>query len=511
MPEGAALSNKIRLHYTGLSIFFSKVFSVLTGFIFVLMITRQLAEYDFGVWQNIGDVIVYLTLFSTVLPPWVLRYVSRGYDGAPMTGFVTNLAMAIPFTIACAALSPFFGKIAGTNPAYFVLASVQVFQLHLIPLLEHVTTSKKPHLLAYDIVLHEILKIAVGMLLVVYLKMGLVGAILSVIAANTADICLFLAILGSEFHARPRWDYLKPWFKTSTLSIYSMIGGRIVSLDMMLLILFGGALVRALYGAAYTITILITYTGTLAYGLYPRLLSGGGGADVEASIKLTTIFAVPSLIGVITIAHPLLVILNPSYESAYPILYILSIVAFLGCYSSIFDSVITGTEKVDTRPEFTIKDLARSRLFILPTLGYVQAVLGLPILYLIFDRVTHADLHIGLLCAAMHLSFGIAFAAARFKISRRCLRFHFPLRTFLTSLAASAAMSAFLIFAKIPGRISYVFLFITLGGAIYFTVVTIIDSETRMLVFRIATNFRRLLSRSDGINVQSNSHHRNKR
>ena len=498
MPEGAALSNKIRLHYTGLSIFFSKVFSVLTGFIFVLMITRQLAEYDFGVWQNIGDVIIYLTLFSTVLPPWVLRYVSRGYDGAPMTGFVTNLVIAIPFTIACAVFSPFFGKIAGTDPTYFVLASIQVFQLHLIPLLENVATSKKPHLLAYDIVLHEILKIAVAILLVIYLKMGLVGAILSVIAANTADICLFLAMLGSEFHSRPRWDYLKPWFKTSTLSIYGMIGGRIVSLDMMLLILFGGALARALYGAAYTITVLITYTATLAYGLYPKLLSGGGEADVEASIKLTTVFAVPAVIGVITIAHPLLIILNPSYESAYPILYILSVVAFLGCYSSIFDSVITGTEKVDSLPGFTIKDLTRSRLFIVPTLSYIQAVLALPILYLIFNRVTHKELDIGLLCATIYLIFGLIFVAARFKISRRCLRFRFPLRTLLTSLAASAAMSAVLIVAEIPGRISYVFLYIALGAGIYFAVVSVIDSETRQLVFRIATNFMTLLSKRNG-------------
>ena len=492
------MPNKIRLHYTGLSMFSSKIFSILTGFIFVLMITRQLPEYDFGVWQNIGDIVLYLTVFSTILPPWVLRYVSRGYDGAPMTGFVINLVMAIPFTIACAVLSPFFAKIAGTDPTYFVLASVQVFQLHLIPLLEHVATSKKPHLLAYDTMLHETLKIAVAILLVIYLKMGLVGAMLSLIVANTAGICLFLVMLGSEFRSRPRWSHLKSWFKTSTLSIYGMIGGRIASLDMILLILFGGALARALYGAAYTITILITYTATLAFGLYPKLLSGGGGADVEASIKLTTVFAVPALVGVITIAHPLLIILNPSYESAYPILYILSIVAFLSCYSSIFDSVITGTEKVDSLPGFTIKDLTRSRLFILPTLNYVQAGLALPILYLIFNSVTHTELGIGLSCATMYLVFGLAFVAARFKIARRCLRFHFPLRTLMTSLAASGAMSAVLIVAEVPGRISYVLFSVALGAAIYFAVASTIDAETRQLVFRIATNFTRLISKRNG-------------
>lgn len=251
---------------------------------------------------------------------------------------------------------------------------------------------------------------------------------------------------------------------------------------------------RALFGAAYTITVLITYTATLAYGLYPRLLSGGGGPDVEASIKLTTIFAVPALVGVATLAHPLLFILNPAYESAYPVLYILSIAALLSSYSYIFDSIITGTERVDARPEFTIKDLAKSRLFILPTLSYVHAVIGLPILYVMFNRLTHADLEMGMLCAMVQLGFGGIFVVARYKISKRCLNFRFPTRTVLTSLAASTVMSATLLLMKLPSRIGYMFFYVTVGAIVYFIVASIIDRETRQLVSRVLRNVALQLS-----------------
>jgi len=419
-----------------------------------------------------------------------MRYASRGQVGASTTGLVTNLVLAIPFTMACVLLSPFFARIAGTDQMYFVLASVQIFQLHLIPLFEHVATSKKPHLIAYDIILHEFTKIAAALLLVIYFKMELVGAILSVIVANTADICFFMAVLRPEFHFYPRWSYLRTWLKTSTLSIYGMIGGRIAGLDMMLLILFGGALSRALYGAASMITVLITYTATLSYALYPRLLSGGGSKDAEASIKLTTLIAIPALMGVITLAHPLLVVLNPVYESAYPILYILSIVAFLGSFSSIFESIISGTERVDAHPKFTIKDLVKSRLFILPTFSYIQAVIGLPILYFAFNRLTHSTLESALWCAMVSLILTSTFTISKLIISKRCLDFRFPMRTLLTSLAASAVMSAVLILIEPPARISYLFLFIAIGASIYFALASAIDRETRQLILRIVSNLR---------------------
>ena len=277
--------------------------------------------------------------------------------------------------------------------------------------------------MGYDIVLHELVKIAFGVLFVVYFKLALIGAILTVVVANTADICFYFATLYHEFMSHARWSYVKSWGKTSVLSFYGMVGGRISSLDMMLLILFGGALARAYYGAAYTVTFVILYTSTLTLALYPRLLSGGGGADVEASAKLSIIFAVPTLVGVVTLADRLLAVLNPAYASARFVLYFLSLEAFLSCFSNIFESIITGTERVDAQDRFSVRDLTRSRLFILPTLSYVQAALALPIFYFVLRYFKGTELQSAVYCATVHLIFASAFLIVKFLIAKRCLSF----------------------------------------------------------------------------------------
>ena len=83
------------------------------------MVTRTLSEHNFGVWQNVGDVIGYLTIFSTVIPPWAMRYASRGFSGSAKTGLIVNLALSIPFTLSCILLSSFFAAVAKTTANFF--------------------------------------------------------------------------------------------------------------------------------------------------------------------------------------------------------------------------------------------------------------------------------------------------------------------------------------------------------------------------------------------------------
>jgi len=54
--------SEIRLKYSGLIVFASRLLSVATGIAFVLMITRSVSEKQFGIWGNIND--VFRTTFS---------------------------------------------------------------------------------------------------------------------------------------------------------------------------------------------------------------------------------------------------------------------------------------------------------------------------------------------------------------------------------------------------------------------------------------------------------------
>jgi len=71
------VKSEIRLKYSGLILFTSKLLSVATGLAFVLMITRSVSTEEFGIWGNLSDVFSYFIILATVLPFWTTRFVAR--------------------------------------------------------------------------------------------------------------------------------------------------------------------------------------------------------------------------------------------------------------------------------------------------------------------------------------------------------------------------------------------------------------------------------------------------
>lgn len=68
----------VRLRYSGLIIFSSRVLSTAVGLAFALIVVRRLSPVDYGLWQFIGALAPYFTLPSTSLPYWALRDVAEG-------------------------------------------------------------------------------------------------------------------------------------------------------------------------------------------------------------------------------------------------------------------------------------------------------------------------------------------------------------------------------------------------------------------------------------------------
>ena len=89
------LKSKIRLRYSGLVVFTSRLISIAAGLAFVLMIIRNVAEEQFGIWGNLSDVLSYFILLSTVFPFWATRFVARKHAGSARTGLVANTLISI--------------------------------------------------------------------------------------------------------------------------------------------------------------------------------------------------------------------------------------------------------------------------------------------------------------------------------------------------------------------------------------------------------------------------------
>lgn len=125
-----------RLIRSGLALFVSRLLSVVTGMLFVIIITRNTTKEQFGVWVNVNaDIVAYFTWLAAALPFWVMRFVARGHEGSAKTGVLANLFIGLLSTAVYMSLVPFILlalNVSGEYLLLYMLASVQIIQVYLL-------------------------------------------------------------------------------------------------------------------------------------------------------------------------------------------------------------------------------------------------------------------------------------------------------------------------------------------------------------------------------------------
>lgn len=485
------LNQRIRLRFSGLTLFASRVFSVVMGFVFMITVTRNISTYDFGVWQNIGDMIGYFVILGGILPGWVTRYVARGQENAAATGLFANVALSIPVLIAWLLLAPELANVARTASIYYMVAGALIVAAYLKSVLESIAQAKRPHLLGFDVIIHELTAVSSGILLVVYLKYGLLGAILAGTSSNFADVAFYIVALRDTLSRRVNWTYLRKWLKSSILTLYGMGAERVSTIQLVILMIYGGATARGYFGAAQTIALPISYVSTLTIGLYPKLLAGGSREDVETSIKMIFMFAAPMVTGTIILARSLLSILNPTYAVAVPVLYLTAISYLPWCLANTLTTVLTGTEKIDAS-DFGIKDLMRSRLSLPYSVWYLCSAISLPLLWFALVNFKPDSLDAAVYTVMVGYVTVPISLAIRYVIAKRYLPFKLPLVEFGKYSIASVLMGIVLLQLEVAPRISAVIPIVAFGASVYFSILLIIDRETRKLIISVIAELRKI-------------------
>jgi len=146
------VKSEIRLKYSGLIVFASRLLSVAIGIAFVLMITRNVSEEQFGIWGNINDVLSYFILLATVLPFWTTRFVGRKRTGSAKTGLVGNIFISIASTSIYLVLLPIILSALQISTAYTILytiISIEILELYTVSALEAVLLAKQPQTIGY--------------------------------------------------------------------------------------------------------------------------------------------------------------------------------------------------------------------------------------------------------------------------------------------------------------------------------------------------------------------------
>ncbi|MCX8171623.1 MAG: hypothetical protein N3E47_06635 [Candidatus Bathyarchaeota archaeon] len=487
---------QIKLRYSGFIIFLFRIISIGTGLLFTLMVTRSISPEEYGILGNLGDILSYFTLTSAIIPFWVTRFAARRQSGSFKTGFNVNTLIGFISTAIYVLSIPIIMNAIRISweylPAYLA-ASIIIFESHILAIFEAAIYPKRPENLGFGLFVFEVSKLVLGYLLIFMMKMSLMGVLSSIIAASIAQMLFYLRYLSHEFREKAVRAYIRRWLKASLLNVYGILSGRILMLANIFLFIYGGELSRAYYGASSAIASVIGYSSFLSSALYPKLLSSAESRDVVFSLKMVLMLAIPMSLGAVALSENLLAILNPVYSVAKPILVILSANAFFSALSSIFESIISGTEKIDTEPEILYGKMIRSRLFLLLTLHYVQAAAVVPFVYLVLKPLAFNALEATLYFALINTVVVIPLTLAKYVMARKCIAFKIPWESVGKYFCAALPMTAVVLILEAPARLTLTVLRALIGASIYFLVLSAIDKETREIIRLIRKEVWRIL------------------
>jgi len=465
--------------------FLARLFSVGTGLIFTLMVTRSLTSEIFGIYGNLSDILAYFTFASGIFPFWATRFVARDHMGSLSTVFVLNLIIAIPSSVIYLFLLPTFLSILQVSVDFMVvylLISIQIIENYVLIALESALQAKRPQTIGFSLLIHEISKVCAGYVLIMVLGKGLFGAVFSIILAIFLQIIFYLKTILPAFHEKIDWKYVKEWVKASPFNLYGIIGQKLADSILLLLFIYGGKMARGYYSAAFTIAGIVGYSSQMGYALYPRLLSKNQPEDVTYSLKLILMLAMPMAFGAAVMSDSFLTILNIEYSSATPILVLLSIDVLISCFSSVFGAVAFGAERLDAEAKIPWENLIRSKLFIYMSLPYLQAAASLPLAYYVLNYITTTEVDAAFSVAAIILVIDLGLAIIRYIIANKSLRFQIPLKQIAKFVEAAAVMALLLYVLPHPTRLTVTVALTLLGGCIYFVLLTAIDSESKGVI-----------------------------
>lgn len=478
----------VRLQFSGFVLFLSRLISVGTGLLFVLIATRNISTREFGVFGNLSDVLGYFTLASTIMPFWTTRFLARRHVAASKTGLTANLIMSAIFSLLYLLLLSTIMAMLRIDEAYRIVYAVltfQIMEIHALAELEAILQATRPHLIGFGFLTFEACKITAGFFLVLWLKLGLLGVVCSIIFAYAVQVAFYLKFTLGDLGDRVRWSFVKEWIKASPINLYNIAGQRLASLVLILLFMYGGQLARAYYGAASTIAGIVGYSSFLAFALYPRLLSRDNPEDVLTSLRRVSMFMMPMTTGAIVLSDSYLVILNPVYRDARLVLILLSVSNACISLSYIFGSVVIGSEKLDAEGKIVLKELIKSRLFLDYSLPYIESSFTVPLAYFTLTNIAKGAMEAAMAIAFINATANITILSIRYTVARRCMRFSIPWPSIAKYVAASAVMALALYAFPSPTRLSATLALTFFGGAIYLAVLSAIDRETRV-VFRSA-------------------------
>ncbi|MEM3114680.1 MAG: oligosaccharide flippase family protein [Nitrososphaerota archaeon] len=468
------MHSRIRVRLSGFILFASNIASFLFGFIFIVLISRNLSQHDLGVWFYVGSIITYFEFFVKVVPYWAVRDFARGRNIA-RTAITISSIISMPLMIIFVGSSLWISTYVEADIMVFVVASLLIPVYYVSASISSILYAKYPHQVGWRVPIIDGLKIPLALTLLPY---GLAGVLSAVVIANFFYILYGLYIVKREFEKKLDYEWLKNRFKHAWLPIMqSGISYVNAASDSFLVGTLLSPTQLSLYGVGTTISNAVRSSSQLVLPFSMKVLAKTtvSKEEVSSMIKFLTIFTMPMLVGGTLISKNLYNIFGPAYIDGAGILWILLLSAVITSYTSIFSGTISGIEKSDYDLSVSFKKLLRSRLFTIILVDYLTTPLLIVSSLILIPTLNITGAAFSRLVSSL-LSLVIFLSL--------CLQY-IDVRKSLASIGKTAIacipMSAYLLFFTYP-RASTTIINIFAGATIYFATLYLIDKESRYLV-----------------------------
>ncbi|MEM3080775.1 MAG: hypothetical protein QXH35_03620 [Nitrososphaerota archaeon] len=480
----------IRFRYTGLTAYMASLITMLTGLAFTLLITRRLTPAELGVWRYVGTLISYFVAPAAFIGFWATRMTAQGKTILGTTMMLATLFSSLA-TLLFITFSNIFASSVDFPATVFLMAALEIPAIYVYTVLESTATAIRPHTNYYASIIQEVVKLPIGIILVLLLRLGLSGALLAAVvgfASRATAMALFLRDVkwGSPDKSTAVNILSKAW-----LPLYSSIPPSIGALDaVIIVILYRTAEPLGYLSAVNLIGSIVTASGNLAAALYPRMLQSPSHKDVEASLRLVFMSAIPTATGALILSQNLLNLLRPEYVGAATLIPLALIQAMIFIVNSIFDSVIIGGERADFGEETDIRKILKSRLFLLPTINYLSSALYLATLVTVLYLISPTDLfEILFLWLSISAASALGLTVYKLRLARKNMKFILPFHSFIRYLTASIVMGLVLLVLRpsslpkeIINALSQTLIPVVIGAATYFVSLYPLDKEFRDMV-----------------------------
>ena len=476
--------------YTGLTSFLASLLSVGTGLVYSVMVTRRLALTEYGVWQYYSVIITLLSLPSSIIGFWLTRELGRGnsvvHTGLSVSGLLSTLASVI-----LVAVSFFQDPTLHVGLEVLLALALCLILTYLSNSLDATVSGVAPRLFGPGRLVLEVVKVSAGVVLVVLLRMGLLGAVLSIdIAFALKCLYVYLAVprnkVGTvEISKGLLW--LKRWWVPSIAAAPVLVS----SMDLLVLTWLADSTVPTAYLAlSKTVSAIVGFSGLMAISLYPQLLGGGTRRNIEESIRLVFIFALPMTAGIVALALPIVHLFGSNYAPAATALQLLSLSAFFAVLRDLSVTIILGTEQVDNKSDVSAADLARSGLVVPHAIEIVGYLLYIAIVTAAVSLIGMKGLsleHLTTVTALVNVLVTIPMSLLVWRLSKRSCQYRTPWGDIAKYATATVAMLA-VVLALYPSQAISVSIsdvtsgllpVVAVGGAVYFVVLFCIDRRVR--------------------------------